>query len=115
MNTIQDNANITHTIEEVDKNDYYNLPTQEEKENNEQNEPNYGRTKGLYSEKLLKLQRRQHFITIPQSTQIVTGKLKKGKQRYKIRMRSKGKAREWRGTLPYITNGYGRNTNSANT
>jgi hypothetical protein len=69
MNTIQDNANITNTIKEVDKNVYYNLPTQEETESNEQNDPNYGRTKGLYSEKLLKLQRRQHFITIPQSTQ----------------------------------------------
>jgi hypothetical protein len=43
-------------------------PAGDDKENNE-NDKNYGRTTGLYSEKLMKKQLRQHFITIPHTEQ----------------------------------------------
>lgn len=72
--------------EEVDNNDYYKStdiekdePIKKEEEQNgiemhvdeisKQNDKNYGRNKGLYSEKLLKKQLRQHFITIPHTEQ----------------------------------------------
>ena len=54
---------------EVDNNDYYKSTDKTEKQENEknpQNDKNYGRTTGLYSEKMLKKTLRQHFITIPQ-------------------------------------------------
>jgi hypothetical protein len=57
---------------EVDNNDYYKSTDKTEKQENEknpQNDKNYGRTTGLYSEKMLKKTLRQHFITIPQSEQ----------------------------------------------
>ena len=65
-------------IKEVDNNDYYKSTDTENKENakeiqgneiTKQNDKNYGRSKGLYSENLLKKGLRQHFITIPHSTQ----------------------------------------------
>ena len=65
-------------IKEVDNNDYYKSTDTENKENakeiqgneiTKQNDINYGRSKGLYSENLLKKGLRQHFITIPHSTQ----------------------------------------------
>jgi hypothetical protein len=70
MNQMKNNS-TQKKDKEVDNNDNYNLPNKEEKHTakQEQNDPNYGRKKELYSEKLLKIQRRQHFITIPQSTQ----------------------------------------------
>ena len=59
----------------VDDNDYYKSTAKghdaqqgDDKENKE-NDKNYGRTTGLYSEKLMKKQLRQHFITIPHTEQ----------------------------------------------
>ena len=73
--------NSKNKIKEVVDNDYYKQPikgndaqqeTEKEIQGDEitkENDPNYGRNKGLYSEKLMKKQLRQHFITIPHSEQ----------------------------------------------
>jgi hypothetical protein len=66
---------------EVDKYDYYKSTDTETKQSTgngkeklqdrikKQNDINYGRSKELYNEKLLKKQLRQHFITIPHTEQ----------------------------------------------
>lgn len=75
MSSANDNANHTK-IEEVINNGLLQITDTEKNEAAEhecsaqgQNAKNYGRNKGLYSEKMLKKTLRQHFITIPQSEQ----------------------------------------------
>ena len=82
MNTMKNNSNqpnaeknkevinngLLQITDKTEKQENAEKPQNDKKEN-EMNDKNYGRTTGLYSEKMLKKTLRQHFITIPQSEQ----------------------------------------------